>query len=297
LPSRGSGSDAAAARPAGAGARSAAPVRPGPSAPGARPPAGADAGNRAAGARAARLRPRSRRPVRPAPGAAAELAAAARAPACAAGRRCRAADPATFRPPSGARFPAATGQTPRIRHSDHGVASDLAAAAADPAARSVAAHPRRSRAHRKRLVGRRRHPPRLLRRRNLMRPARLGILRRGRAWPVPAARLVRLSTACLNRADRPMVAPDYAELHCLSAFSFGRGASTARELFDRAKALGYTALAITDEASLAGIVRAHEAAQESGLRLIVGSEFRMENGPRLVLLVENHAGYVRLCAL
>ena len=94
-----------------------------------------------------------------------------------------------------------------------------------------------------------------------------------------------------------MVAPDYAELHCLSAFSFGRGASTARELFDRAKALGYTALAITDEASLAGIVRAHEAAQESGLRLIVGSEFRMENGPRLVLLVENHAGYVRLCAL
>ncbi|EIL90939.1 error-prone DNA polymerase [Rhodanobacter sp. 115] len=46
----------------------------------------------------------------------------------------------------------------------------------------------------------------------------------------------------------------YAELHCLSNFSFGRGASSARELFERAKACGYTALAITDECSLAGIV-------------------------------------------
>jgi len=52
---------------------------------------------------------------------------------------------------------------------------------------------------------------------------------------------------------------DYAELHCLSNFSFQRGASSAQELFVRAKALGYRALAITDEASLAGIVRAYEA--------------------------------------
>ena len=60
-----------------------------------------------------------------------------------------------------------------------------------------------------------------------------------------------------------MRAPDYAELHCLSDFSFGRGASTARELFERARDLGYGALAITDECSMAGIVRAHEAAKET----------------------------------
>ena len=52
----------------------------------------------------------------------------------------------------------------------------------------------------------------------------------------------------------------YAELHCLSHFSFGRGASSARELFERAKRNGYSALAITDECSMAGIVRAYEAA-------------------------------------
>lgn len=55
--------------------------------------------------------------------------------------------------------------------------------------------------------------------------------------------------------------PPYAELHCLSDFSFLRGASSAAELFARAKALGYSALAITDECSLAGIVRALEASK------------------------------------
>ena len=64
--------------------------------------------------------------------------------------------------------------------------------------------------------------------------------------------------------------PAYAELHCLSAFSFQRGASTATELFERAKAQGYAALAITDACSMAGIVRAYEASKESGVPLIVG---------------------------
>jgi error-prone DNA polymerase len=91
--------------------------------------------------------------------------------------------------------------------------------------------------------------------------------------------------------------PPYAELHCLSNFTFQRGASTARELFERAKKLGYAALAITDECSLAGIVRAHEAAQETGVQLIVGAEFALTDGPRCVLLVEDHAGYVNLCRL
>ncbi|MEC8916355.1 MAG: error-prone DNA polymerase [Pseudomonadota bacterium] len=89
----------------------------------------------------------------------------------------------------------------------------------------------------------------------------------------------------------------YAELHCLSAFSFQRGASTADELFERAARLGYRALAITDEATLAGIVRGWQAAREHGVDLIVGAEFRTECGIKLVLLVENRRGYEALCGL
>jgi len=90
---------------------------------------------------------------------------------------------------------------------------------------------------------------------------------------------------------------DYAELHCLSNFSFQRGASSARELFERAKECGYRALAITDECSLAGIVRAYEASRDTGLPLIVGAEFQVEHGPKLVLLCENLQGYTAMCAL
>ena len=92
-----------------------------------------------------------------------------------------------------------------------------------------------------------------------------------------------------------MSLPAYAELHCLSAFSFGRGASSAQELFARAKHCGYTALALTDECSLAGIVRAWEASKATGLPLIVGSELRLADGPTLVVLVEDAAGYGSLC--
>jgi len=67
-------------------------------------------------------------------------------------------------------------------------------------------------------------------------------------------------------------APDYAELHCLSNFSFLRGASHPEELVETAHALGYRALAITDECSLAGAVRAHLAAAEKKLPLILGAE-------------------------
>ncbi|WP_371355856.1 error-prone DNA polymerase [Pseudomonas chlororaphis] len=89
----------------------------------------------------------------------------------------------------------------------------------------------------------------------------------------------------------------YAELHCLSNFSFQRGASSARELFERAAAQGYQALAITDECSLAGIVRAWQASKDCNLPLIVGSEMRLDDGPRLVLLVESLEGYQGLCRL
>ena len=90
---------------------------------------------------------------------------------------------------------------------------------------------------------------------------------------------------------------EYAELHCLSNFSFQRGASSARELFDRAKLHGYHALAITDECTLAGIVRAWQASLDTGLPLIVGSEIALEQGPKVVLLVESLAGYQALCRL
>ncbi|WP_218190264.1 MULTISPECIES: error-prone DNA polymerase [Pseudomonas] len=90
---------------------------------------------------------------------------------------------------------------------------------------------------------------------------------------------------------------EYAELHCLSNFSFQRGASSALELCRRAKQQGYQALAITDECTLAGIVRAWQAARELDLHLIVGSEIQVENGPKLVLLVENLDGYQTLCRL
>lgn len=89
----------------------------------------------------------------------------------------------------------------------------------------------------------------------------------------------------------------YAELHCLSNFSFQRGASSARELFERAARLGYQALAITDECTLAGIVRAWQASKDIGLPLIIGSEIQIEDGPKLVLLVEDLAGYQTLCRL
>ncbi len=93
------------------------------------------------------------------------------------------------------------------------------------------------------------------------------------------------------------VLPDYAELHCLSNFSFLRGASHAEELVARAAELGYAALAITDECSLAGIVRAHVAAKGKNFKLIVGAEFRFGDGLKLVLLAPDRKAYGGLAAL
>jgi error-prone DNA polymerase len=89
--------------------------------------------------------------------------------------------------------------------------------------------------------------------------------------------------------------PGYAELTCCSNFSFLRGASHPEELAGQAAALGYRALALTDECSLAGIVRAHQAAMEIGLHLIVGTDLRLQEGPRLTLLARSLAGYRTLC--
>ncbi|MBK6008535.1 error-prone DNA polymerase [Ramlibacter ginsenosidimutans] len=88
--------------------------------------------------------------------------------------------------------------------------------------------------------------------------------------------------------------PEYAELHCLSSFSFQRGASHPQELVRRASELGYAALAITDECSVAGVVRAHAEARKLKLKLLLGSEFALD-GFRLVALARNVTGWGNLC--
>ena len=99
------------------------------------------------------------------------------------------------------------------------------------------------------------------------------------------------------------VLPHYAELRCLSNFSFLKGASKPEELVSRAKEIGYSALALTDECTMAGIVRAHVQAKESGLKLLVGSQVQVEPEDRpgmgkpfnLVVLACNLNGYGNLC--
>jgi error-prone DNA polymerase len=94
---------------------------------------------------------------------------------------------------------------------------------------------------------------------------------------------------------------DYAELHCLSNFSFLRGASHPAELITRAHELKYRALALTDECSLAGVVRAYEAAralpEKSRCQLIVGAEFRSRDGLQLILLAPEQRAYAQICRL
>src|ERR1700719_2199240 len=89
----------------------------------------------------------------------------------------------------------------------------------------------------------------------------------------------------------------YAELLCCSNFTFQHGASHAQELVRRAKDLGYAAIAITDECTLAGIVRAYEAATEAGIKLLIGSHFRFAEGDRTLLLAPTQTAYSQLCEL
>ncbi len=95
--------------------------------------------------------------------------------------------------------------------------------------------------------------------------------------------------------DAPL--PGYAELHCLSAFSFLRGASQPDELVHRAQTLKYAALAITDECSLAGVVRAHAAARALAFPLVIGSEFTLDDGLKLVLHAVDRESYGDLAQL
>jgi error-prone DNA polymerase len=90
------------------------------------------------------------------------------------------------------------------------------------------------------------------------------------------------------QAPSSPILPDYVELQCMSHFTFLRGASAPEQLVQRAAALGYSGLAIADECTLAGVVKAHVQAKESGLPLIIGSQMTVtpEDGtPPFVLLI------------
>jgi error-prone DNA polymerase len=89
----------------------------------------------------------------------------------------------------------------------------------------------------------------------------------------------------------------YAELQVMTNFSFLRGASHGEELVAQAKALGLEAIAITDRNTLAGVVRAHLAAKEVGLRLIGGARLDLQDGPSLLCLPRDRAAYGRLSRL
>ena len=91
--------------------------------------------------------------------------------------------------------------------------------------------------------------------------------------------------------------PDYAELRCVSNFSFLMGASQPEELVERAEQLGYRALAITDECSMAGMVRAHVAATQRKVKLLVGSQFLVQHEApfSLIVLACKLNGYGNLC--
>jgi error-prone DNA polymerase len=94
-----------------------------------------------------------------------------------------------------------------------------------------------------------------------------------------------------------MSAARHVELQCTSHFSFLRGASSCEELFAEAAALGIEALAITDRNSLAGIVRAHEAAKATGVRLITGCRLDLTDGMAVLVYPTDRPAYARLCRL
>lgn len=90
---------------------------------------------------------------------------------------------------------------------------------------------------------------------------------------------------------------EYAELQVTTNYSFLRGGSHPREMILQACELGYTAIAITDRNSLAGIVRAHKVAKEKGIRLVIGCRLDLQDGPSLLAYPTNKEAYARLSNL
>jgi error-prone DNA polymerase len=93
------------------------------------------------------------------------------------------------------------------------------------------------------------------------------------------------------------VSPAYAELQVTSNYTFLRGASHIEELFAQASLLGLTALGITDRNSLAGIVRAHQRAADTGIRLIIGCRLDLTDATSILVYPTDRPAYARLCRL
>lgn len=89
----------------------------------------------------------------------------------------------------------------------------------------------------------------------------------------------------------------YVELECASHFSFLRGASSCEELFAQARLCGLDALAVTDVNSVAGVVRAHEAAEAANLRLIIGCRLVLTDSSNVLVYPVDRPAYSRLCRL
>ena len=95
----------------------------------------------------------------------------------------------------------------------------------------------------------------------------------------------------------------FAELHTKSHYTFLTGASSPTEIVYRASELGHTAVAITDECSFAGIVKAYQASVETGIKLIVGSEFTLQTNSKnkqplkLLLLAPSRVAYSEISSL
>ena len=101
-------------------------------------------------------------------------------------------------------------------------------------------------------------------------------------------------------SNHPSIRTGFAELHCLSNYSFLRGASHPEELIETAAKKGYQAMALTDECTYSGLVKAHIAAKRHDIKLIVGSEFRTSFGTSvnetLVVLAPNRSAYGQLAS-
>ena len=89
----------------------------------------------------------------------------------------------------------------------------------------------------------------------------------------------------------------YTELQVTTHFSFLRGASSSEELFATAAVMGVEALAVVDRNSLAGVVRAHEAAKTTGVRLVVGCRLDLTDGYSVLVYPTDRPAYSRLCRL
>ena len=87
----------------------------------------------------------------------------------------------------------------------------------------------------------------------------------------------------------------FAELVTATNYSFLRGASHPSDMVARAIELGMTGIGIADRNTVAGVVRAWEAAREHGVHLIIGAEFQLADGPKLIALARDRTGYNSLC--